>query len=51
MHHTAAFIMKFGQIPKSMADIIIQPSSTSIECVSEFIVRIQEMVKNAVSSI
>jgi hypothetical protein len=27
----APFMMKFDQIPRSMADILIQPSSTSVE--------------------
>jgi hypothetical protein len=44
-------MMKFGQIPRSMADILIQPSSTSVECVSEFVLRMQEMVTKAVASI
>jgi hypothetical protein len=47
----AHFMMTFGQIPRSMADIRIQPSSTSVECVSEFVLRMQEMVTNAVASI
>jgi hypothetical protein len=47
----APFMMKFDQIPRSMADILIQPSSTSVECVSEFVVRMQEMVTKAVASI
>jgi hypothetical protein len=34
-----------------MADILIQPSSTSVECMSEFVLRMQEMVTNAVASI
>jgi hypothetical protein len=47
----APFMMNFGQIPRSMADILIQPSSTSVECASEFLLRMQEMVKKAVASI
>jgi hypothetical protein len=34
-----------------MADILIQPSSTSVECLSEFVSRIKEMVTKAVASI
>jgi hypothetical protein len=34
-----------------MADILIQPSSTSVECVSEFVLMMQEMVTTAVASI
>jgi predicted nucleic acid-binding protein len=47
----ASFMMTFVQIPRSMADILIQPSSTSVECVSEFVLRMQEMVTKAVASI
>jgi hypothetical protein len=47
----APFMMTFGQIPRSMADILIQPSSTSVECLSEFVSRIKEMVTKAVASI
>jgi Chromo (CHRromatin Organisation MOdifier) domain len=47
----APFMMTFGQIPRSMADILIQPSSTSVECVSEFFSRMQVMVTKAVASI
>jgi hypothetical protein len=47
----APFMMTFGQIPRSMADILIQPSSTSVECVSEFVSRMQVMGTNAVASI
>jgi hypothetical protein len=43
--------MTFGQIPRSMADILIKPSSTFVECVSEFVLRMQKMVTNAVASI
>jgi hypothetical protein len=34
-----------------MADILIQPNSTSDEWVSEFVYWVQEMVTNAVASI
>jgi hypothetical protein len=44
-------MMTFGQIPRNMASILIHPSSTSVECVSEFVLRMQEMVNKAVSSI
>jgi Integrase zinc binding domain len=37
----APFMMTNGQIPRSTADILIQPSSTSVECVSEFVLRMQ----------
>jgi hypothetical protein len=47
----APFMMTFGQIPRSLADILIQPISTSVECVSEFVLRMQGMVMNAVASI
>ena len=47
----APFMMTFGQIPRSMADILIQPSSTSVECVSEFVSRMQVLVTKAVASI
>jgi hypothetical protein len=47
----APFMMKFGQIPRNMADIMIEPSSTSVECVSEFVKRIQGLVTSAVTSI
>jgi hypothetical protein len=41
-------MMKFGQIPRNMADILIEPSSTSVECVSEFVKRMQGLVTSAV---
>jgi hypothetical protein len=44
-------MMTFGQIPRSMADILIQPSSTSVERVSEFVSMMQVMVTKAVASI
>jgi hypothetical protein len=47
----AHFMMTFGQIPRSMDDILIQPSSTSVECVSEIVSRMQVMVTQAVTSI
>ena len=47
----APFMMTFGQIPRNMADILIEPSSTSVECVSEFVKRMQGLVTNAVASI
>jgi hypothetical protein len=31
------FVMTFGQIHKTMAEILIEPSSTLVECVPEFI--------------
>jgi hypothetical protein len=31
----APFMMKFGHIPRNIADILIEPSSTSVERVSE----------------
>ena len=43
--------MTFGRVPKNMADILIEPSSTSVECVSEFVKRMQGLVTNAVASI
>jgi hypothetical protein len=43
--------MKFGQIPRNMADILVEPSSTSVECVSEFVKRMQVLVTSAVTSI
>jgi hypothetical protein len=45
----APFMMTIGQIPRSMAEILIQPSSTSVECVSELVLRMQEMVTKAVN--
>jgi hypothetical protein len=45
------FMMTFGQIPRNMADILIQQNSTAVECVSEFVSRIQIMVTKAVASI
>jgi hypothetical protein len=47
----APFMMKFGQIPIKMADILIEPSSTSVESVSEFVKRLQGLVTSAVTSI
>jgi hypothetical protein len=44
-------MMTFGQIPRNMADLLIQQDSTSVECVSEFFSRMKEMVTNAVVSI
>jgi hypothetical protein len=34
-----------------MVDILIEPSSTSVECVSEFVKRMQGLVTSAVTSI
>jgi hypothetical protein len=45
----APFMMMFGQIPRCTADILIQPSYNSVESVSEFVLRMQEMVSNGVS--
>jgi Chromo (CHRromatin Organisation MOdifier) domain len=47
----APFMMTFGQITINMADILIEPSSTSVESVSEFVKRIQGLVTSAVTSI
>jgi hypothetical protein len=47
----APFMKTFFQILRSMADILIQPSSTSVECVSEFGLRMHDMVTNAVAFI
>jgi hypothetical protein len=44
-------MMTLGQIPRNMADILIEPSSTSVESVSEFVKRMQGLVTNAVASI
>jgi hypothetical protein len=44
-------MMTFGQIPRNMADILVQPSSTSVECVSEYVSRMHEMATKAVASI
>ena len=45
------FMMKFRQIPRNMADIMIDPSSTSVECVSEFVNILQVLATCAVTSI
>jgi hypothetical protein len=47
----APFMMAFGQIPRNMANILIEPSSTSVESVSEFVKRFQGLVTSAVTSI
>jgi hypothetical protein len=47
----APFMMTFGKIPRNMADILIEPSSTSVESVSEFVKRLQGLVTSAVTSI
>jgi hypothetical protein len=47
----APFMMMFGQIPRNMADILIEPSSTSVESVSEVFKRLQGLVTSAVTSI
>jgi Chromo (CHRromatin Organisation MOdifier) domain len=47
----APFMMTFGQIPRNTADILIEPSSTSVESVSEFVKRLQGMVTSAVTFI
>jgi hypothetical protein len=44
-------MMTFGQIPRNIADILIEPSSTSVESVSEFIKRLQGLVTSAVTPI
>jgi hypothetical protein len=54
VHETTAlapFMMTFGQIPRNMADILIDPSSSSVESVSEFVKRVQGLVTSAVTSI
>jgi hypothetical protein len=45
------FMMTFGHIPRNMAEIGIEPSSTSIECVSEVFKQMQGLVTSAVTSI
>jgi hypothetical protein len=47
----APFMMTCGQIPRNMADLLIEPSSTSVESVSEFVKRLQGLVTSAVNSI
>jgi hypothetical protein len=47
----APFMMTFVQVPRNMADILIEPSSTSVESVSEFVKRLQGLVTSAVTSI
>ena len=47
----APFMMTFGQIPRNMAESLIEPSFTSVECVSEFVERMQGLVTSAVTSI
>jgi hypothetical protein len=44
-------MMKFGQIPRNLADILIEPSSTSVESVSVFVKRLRGLVPSAVTSI
>jgi hypothetical protein len=44
-------MMMFFQIPRNMADILIDPSSTSVECVSEFVKIMLRLGSNAVISI
>jgi hypothetical protein len=44
-------MMTFGQIPRNMADILIEPSSTSVECVPEFVKRMQGLKTSAVTCI
>jgi hypothetical protein len=44
-------MMTFGQIRRSMADILFEPSSTCVECVSEFVKIMQGLVTSAVTSI
>jgi hypothetical protein len=43
--------MTFGQIPRNMEDILIEPSSTSVECVSKFVKIMQVFVTSTVTSI
>jgi hypothetical protein len=47
----APFMMTFGQIPRNMADILIEPSSTSVACAYEFVKIMQGLVTSAVTSI
>jgi hypothetical protein len=47
----APFMMMFGQIPRNMAGILIEPSSTSVESVSEFVKRLRGLVTSVVTSI
>jgi hypothetical protein len=47
----APFMMTFGQIPRNMADILIEPNSTSIESVSDIFKRLQGLVTSSVTSI
>jgi hypothetical protein len=47
----APFMMTFGQIPRNMSDILIEPSSTSVESVSEFVKRLQGLETSAVTSV
>jgi hypothetical protein len=47
----AASMMTFGQITKNMADILIEPSSSSVESVFEFVKRLQGLVTSVVTSI
>jgi Chromo (CHRromatin Organisation MOdifier) domain len=44
-------MMTFGQIPRNMADILTEPSSTSVESVSEFFKRLQGLVTSAATLI
>jgi hypothetical protein len=44
-------MMMFGQIPRNMAGILIEPSSTSVESVSEFVKGLHGLVTSAVTSI
>jgi hypothetical protein len=47
----ASFMVTFRQIPRNMADILIEPSSNSVESVSEVFKRLQGLVTSAVNSI
>jgi Chromo (CHRromatin Organisation MOdifier) domain len=42
-------MMKVGQIPRNMADILIERSSTSVECVPEFVKRMHGLKTSAVT--
>jgi hypothetical protein len=44
-------MLTFGQVPRRMADILIEPSTTSVESVSEFVKILQGLVTSAVTSI
>jgi Integrase zinc binding domain/Chromo (CHRromatin Organisation MOdifier) domain len=47
----ATFMMTFGQIPRNMADILIEPSSNSVESLYEFVEILQGLVTSAMTVI